>query len=262
MPARATDTGTVHRAIALLREIAEAEGEVQIKALAARLALPPSTVHRLLDLLAREGMVERDDAAHTYRAGREFFRLSSLVFNANPLRAVALPLLAEAVRECNETAYLGLYLPREHRMMFAAVCESPHPLGYRVRQNEPVSVLTGASGRSILAWLPEREVDAMLAAESASPAVRKAVRSRRALMEELAQIRARGHAVTYGQRIPGAVGVFSAVFDAQGAVVGCIGYTVPEQRHQPAQLPRLAAAARRYAGALSTALGCRPRKSA
>jgi DNA-binding IclR family transcriptional regulator len=262
MPARAADTGTVSRTVALLREIAEAEGEVQIKTLAGRLALPPSTVHRLLDLLAQEGMVERDEATRTYRAGREYFRLSSLVLQANPLRAVAMPLLEEAVRECNETAYLGLYLPRERKMMFAAACESPHPLGYRVKQNAPVSVLTGASGRSILAWLPEREIDEALAAETDDPVVRKAVRSRRSLMEDLAQIRARGYAVTYGQRIPGAVGVFSAVFDAQGTVIGCIGYTVPEQRYQPARLPKLAAASRKYAGALSAALGYRQRKTA
>lgn len=262
MAARTADTGTVNRAVAILREIAEAGGAVQIKTLAGRLALPPSTVHRLLDLLAQEGMVERDDAARAYRAGREYFRLSSLVFNANPVRAVAMPLLEEAVRECNETAYLGLYLPRERRMMFAAACESSHPLGYRVKQNEPVSILTGASGRAILAWLPEHDLDEALAAEAEHPAVRKAVRSRKGLLEDLAQIRARGYAVTYGQRIPGAVGVFSAVFDAQGAVVGCIGYTVPEQRHQAGRLPRLAAAVRRFAGALSAALGYRQRKTA
>lgn len=262
MPPRTADTGTVNRAVALLREIAEADGAIQIKTLAARLALPPSTVHRLLDLLAKEGMVEHDRAAHTYRAGREYLRLAALVYGASPLSTVAMPLLDAAVRECNETAYLGLHLPREHRMMFAAASESAHPLGYRVKQNEPVSMLTGASGRAILAWLPQQEIDAVLAAEVDDPAVRRAVRSRRALLAELAQIRASGYAVTHGQRIPGAVGVFSAVFDAQGAVVGCIGYTVPEQRHQPARLPRLAAAARKYAGALSAALGYRQRRSA
>jgi DNA-binding IclR family transcriptional regulator len=262
MASRAAETGTVSRVVSVLREMAEADGDVQIKTLVDRLALPPSTVHRLLELLAQEGMIERNEAARTYRVGREFLRLSSLVFNRHPIQAVAAPLLQQAVRECNETAYLGVYLPSERKMMFAEVCESSHPLGYRVRRNEPVSLLTGASGRSILAHLSGDEVDAIVAAEAGDAAVRKAVRSRKSLRDDLARIRARGYAVTFGQRIPGAVGVFSAVFDARAAVVGCVGYTVPEQRYQAGRLPRLAAAARKYAAALSATLGWRERQSA
>jgi DNA-binding IclR family transcriptional regulator len=254
---RAADTGTVSRAIAVLREVAEAEGDVQIKRLAERLALPPSTVHRLLELLAREGMIERDAEARTYRAGREFFRLASLLAGKRPIRGYAIPILEEAMHECNETAYLCLYLPEETKMTFAASCESPHPLGYRIRKETPLSLLTGASGRSMLAFLPREVVDRALAVESADPVVRRAVSSRQALDEDLEQIRARGYAVSRGQRIPGAVGIFAPAFDAHGGVVGSIGYTIPEPRYDPSMLPALAAAACRHAAALSAALGDR-----
>lgn len=259
---RAADTGTVSRVIAILREMAEAEGDVQIKTLAERLLLPPSTVHRLLVLLAHEGMIERDEAARAYRVGREFFRLSSLVFNKDPVQAVAMPILEEALREYNETAYLGLYLPQEGKMMFAADCESSHPLGYRVRKNEPLSLLTGASGRAILAYLPKDAVECALAAEKDDPAVRKAVTSRKALYEALAQIRAQGFAVTFGQRIPGAVGIFAGVFDMHGKVVGSIGYTIPEQRYLKNMLPQLSGAVRNSAHSLSRALGYKEKMTA
>ncbi|MEK6592977.1 MAG: IclR family transcriptional regulator [Pseudomonadota bacterium] len=259
---RAADTGTVSRAIAILREMAEAEGDVQIKTLAERLLLPPSTVHRLLELLAHEGMIEHDAAARAYRVGREFFRLSSLVFNKHPIQAVAMPILKAALQEYNETAYLGLYLPQEGKMMFVADCESSHPLGYRVKKNEPLSLLTGASGRSILAYLPKDAVERALAAEKDDPAVRRAVPSRRALHEALAQIRAQGFAVTFGQRIPGAVGIFAGVFDVHGKVVGNIGYTVPEHRYRKNLLPQLSGAVRKFAHTLSRTLGYKERMTA
>lgn len=261
-PGRAADTGTVSRAIAILREMAEAEGDVQIKTLAEHLQLPPSTVHRLLELLAQEGMIERDETARAYRVGREFFRLSSLVFNRHPIQSVAMPILKQALQEHNETAYLGLYLPQEEKMMFAAACESSHPLGYRVKKNEPLSLLTGASGRSILAHLPKDVVEHVLAAEKDDPAVRRAASSRKALHEALAQIRAQGYAVTFGQRIPGAVGIFSGVFDMHGKIVGSIGYTIPEQRYRKNLLPQLCAAVRKSAQALSRALGYQERMTA
>lgn len=252
---RTSDTGTVSRVIAVLREIAEADGDVQIKHIAANLALPPSTVHRLLDLLAQEDMIGRDAETRTYRAGREFFRLASLVGGKQPLRAQAGPPLEAAMHECNESAYLCEYLPREQKMIFGAACESSHPLGYRIRLEAPMSLVTGASGRAILAYLPEAVVARIFAAEGRDPVVRAAAPTRAALDADLAKIRRRGYAVTHGQRIPGAVGIFAPVFDAQGQVVGSLGYTIPDQRFDRASLPRLAAASRTHAGALSAALG-------
>ena len=254
-PQRApADTGTVARAVAVLRAVAESGDGTQIKRISADLRLPASTVHRLLDLLMREGMIERDEEAPTYRAGREFLRLASVVASRHPLQAIAAPLLEQAVASMNETAYLCLYLPREHRLTFAAHVESTHPLGYRVRSHEPQTLLTGASGRSILAFLPADEVDAVLA--------REGVAGRPDVAPDLAAIRARGYALSLGQRIAGAVGIFAPVFGAGGRVTGSLGFTIPEQRFDPAREAEFAQEACRLATELSAGLGYRARKSA
>jgi DNA-binding IclR family transcriptional regulator len=154
----------------------------------------------------------------------------------------------------NETAYLCLYLPREHRLTFAAHVESTHPLGYRVRSHEPQTLLTGASGRSILAFLPPDEVNAVLA--------REGLAGRLDLAQDLALVRARGHAVSFGQRIAGAVGIFAPVFGAGGRVTGSLGFTIPEQRFDPAREAAFAHEACRLAAELSAGLGYRARQSA
>jgi len=248
------DTGTVARAVAVLRAVAESGDGTQIKRLSSGLQLPASTVHRLLDLLIREGMVERDEEAPTYRAGREFLRLSSIVASRHPLQAIAVPLLEQAVASMNETAYLCLYLPREHRLVFTAHVESTHPLGYRVRSHQPQTLLTGASGRSILAFLPPAERDAVLTREGLPCATD--------LAQDLAAIRARGYALSLGQRIAGAVGVFAPVFGAGGGVTGSLGFTIPEQRFDPAREAEFAREACRLAAELSAGLGYRAPRSA
>ncbi len=248
------DSGTVARAIAVLRAVAESGDGTQIKRISADLGLPASTVHRLLDLLMREGMVERDEEVPTYRTGLEFLRLSSVVTSHHPLQAIAAPLLEQAVASVNETAYLCLYLPRERRLTFAAHVESTHPLGYRVRSHEPQTLLTGASGRSILAFLPADELAAVLA--------REGLAGRLDLAQDLAAIRARGYALSFGQRITGAVGIFAPVFGAGGRVTGSLGFTIPEQRFEPAREASFAREACRLAAELSVGLGYRARESA
>ena len=255
MTKKSTDTGTVSRTIAVLRAIAEAEGNVQIKTLSDLLSLPPSTVHRLLDLLAKTGMIMRDESARSYGVGREFFRLSSLITSRHSLATIAQPLLREVVERCNETAYLGVYLPSERKMMFADNCESSHSLGYRVRKNEPLSLLTGGSGLSILAYLPKEDIDRAYEDSRNDALARKAVPSRKTLESELAKVRVQGYALSFGKRISGAVGIFSPVFDMHGAVIGCLGCTIPEQRYKKSLLPRLFGTICRLSGDLSHALG-------
>ena len=257
-PRRAgANSGTVARTVAVLAAVADAAAGVRIRELAASLALPASTVHRLLERLIGEGMVERDAQAPVYRAGPEFLRIAARVVHAHPLQSVAGPFLDEAVRCANETAYLCLYLAGEHRLSFVAHRESTHPLGYRVRSNEPQSLLDGASGRSILAWLDEPARAAAFAREAAAGAPSRTLPGRRALLQDLAAIRARGYALSVGQRIPGAVGLFAPVFAADGQVTGSIGYTIPEQRFRRSSEAALARRVRELAAGLSTALGAR-----
>lgn len=250
-----TQSGTITRTIAVLRELAETKGDIQLKTLADALKLPPSTVHRLLDLLSQEDMIERDGTSRRYRVGREFLRLSALVFNRHPLRALAMPLLREAVAECNETAYLGLYLPQQHRMMFVAQVESSHPLGYRVKENEPLSVLTGASGLSIIANLSETIVETIYEEGRKDPATRKAIPPLKSLLKDLEVIKEQGYAITFGKRIPGAVGIFSVIFDLRGSALGSVGFTIPEQRYSKQLLPKLSETVKDIARRISESMG-------
>jgi DNA-binding transcriptional ArsR family regulator len=125
-------TGTVARAVRVLRALADFNGDVGLKELAEHLDLPPSTVHRLLDRLAGEGMVERDEAMPLYRPGLEYYRVAASVYHRMSPRSVALPFLRKAAAENDENAYLGLADLRTGKMIFAAGAESSHLLSYRV----------------------------------------------------------------------------------------------------------------------------------
>ena len=218
--------GPIARSVKLLQYLGE-HGRTTIKDASAALSLAPSTVHRLFDLLGKENIVEHDQVERDYRIGPEFFRLAAKVFERYDVRMLAMPLLHEIVEACDETCMLGLYLPNVGKMTFAAKIDSSRALRYQVPLNTQISVFWGASGRSIIAFLPKEHVDRIYAQEGAAPASGEAVPSRRKLDKELAEIRKNGVAFSRGQKIPGAAGIGAPVFGASGAVIGSLAATVP-----------------------------------
>jgi DNA-binding IclR family transcriptional regulator len=212
--------------VKLLQYLGE-HGHTTIKDASAALSLAPSTVHRLLDLLGKENIVEHDKVDRNYRVGPEFFRLAAKVFERYDVRTLAMPVLHEIVQACDETCMLGLYLPTVGKMTFAAKVDSSRALRYQIPLSTQISVFWGASGRSILAFLPKADVDRIYAHEDAAPASGEAVPSRRKLDKDLAEIRKNGVAFSRGQKIPGAIGLGAPVFGASGAVIGSLAATVP-----------------------------------
>lgn len=246
--------GTVQRVVEILRFFSE-RGDATLKELSTALQLAPSTCHRLLDLLGREGFIEQDTARRGYRVGRELFRISALVQSKHDIRTIAQPFLREIVDACDETCVLSVFLPAEGKIFFAEKVESSMLLRYQLQMNTPVSVLWGASGRAILAFLPKADVDRIYAMEGRAPASGEPLPARRTLDSEMAVIRKRGYEITYGQKIAEAVGISAPVFSINGKVVGSLCVTIPKTRIAVKDRPRLGELVRATAERLSTALG-------
>lgn len=249
------ETGTTARTIIVLRAVADSPEEPTLGDLAESVNLPLSTTHRLLDLLMKEGMVERDDIKKTFRPGMEFFRLASKVVGRLSLSAVARPYLEAATRECGESAYLGGLESRTNKLVFLAHVESKQLLDYRVPLHTTTSLTTGASGRAILAWLDTERIQEIIRSEASQGAYPANASEKKELLASLSEIRERGYANTFGKRIPGAVGFFAPVFDGTGQVCASFGFTVPEVRFDARISVKLAEAIMRHGAAMSKALG-------
>lgn len=248
--------GTVTRVVRLLQCLAEAD-DLSLKELSQRLGLPASSVHRLLQLLAQHDLVERASNGQHYRSGTEFFRLASLVLGKTDLVDIAGPILKSVVDACNEVCFLIKYLPAAKQVMVVRKEDSSHPLRYNIPLFQPDTMLWGATGRSVLAFLPPDERDAVLAASHVSPVTGQRLPARKQFLQELERIQEAGYVCTSGQKMPGAVGIGAPVFSGNGHVTGSICITLPQARFDRKNEPMLAALAINAAARLSTALGSR-----
>ncbi len=248
-----SDLGTVARTVAVMRALAEAEGAIAIKSLAARLDLPASTVHRLLHLLIDQGMAEQVDR-YSYRTGTEFYRLGSLVAGKMSISEIARPFMQRVVDACDEYCLLCLYLPAERKIMVTETVNSSHPLRYVRDKFMPLSVAWGATGRAILAFLPEDEIRTIHAMGEPSPATGKSLPAYARFRADLDAVQRQGYAHSMGQKIPGAVGFAAPVFGPQ-RVIASLCATVPQLRYRAEDAKRIPRVLIEQARLLSRALG-------
>lgn len=255
----ARSLGTIGRVVQVLRVIAESRDDLSVSTLAAELDLPRATTHRLLTVLREHGMVDHDADTRRYRPGWEFFRIAALLSGRQSIELLARPIMKRVVAETAETCLLSIYRPHDHRLMFVAQERATHALGYTVEMHRPLTPTWGASGRAILAFLRQEDVDVVLKAASGerSPTTNKGLPRRSEFKTELAKIRKQRYAVSLSERIPHAYSVAAPVLARGAEVVGCLTVTVPEMRVQPSSEGRFAPVVVRAARELSDLLGYR-----
>lgn len=222
-------TGTGARFIKLLQALAEGNAEFSLKDLAARLRLPPSTVHRLLKSMVASNLVE-GGGAQGYRIGRELFRIASLVMDKVDVPEIARPLLQELWAEYQSTCSLALYIPATRTAMI--VVSIPAAQGVRVGSQRFThrDLVWGSVGRSILAFLSPEDIEAVITAAEPGPLSNLPPPPLARLRQDLERIRRQGYAIHEDRSYPDVGGVAAPFFDHTGKVLGCIAVLMPGDR--------------------------------
>ena len=250
--AAAADQGTVHRVTRLLTSVVDHPNE-SAGALAVRVGLPRSTTHRLLALLRDGGFVD-DGVDGGYTAGAELFRLAGRLIADVPYQRLAQPLLQALTARFDETALLTLLARGPLKMFYGAAAAPADPMRYDMELNRLESLAWGATGRSLLAWLDDAEIDAVVARNEPAPVGGRPLEPAE-LIRSLRAIRSDGYAMTHSHRTRQAIGIAVPFFAADGEVVGNVALLVPSFRFDEARLPAIVEALRDGADRMSRVLG-------
>jgi DNA-binding IclR family transcriptional regulator len=226
-----------------------------VREIAKGVDMNPSTVHRLLGLLEEEGLVRQDDPGGGYRLGTALLRLAWAAAGTHPVRTAALPHMQSLVEASGETATLAVYDPVRGQTCVVAVVESAAPFRYVPALGEWRDVHTGASGRAVMAFLPEHDRRAIVERTRLAPATDRTITKAAELEQVLAEVRRRGYAFSQEERRVGGVGIAAPVFGAGGLVVGEVGLSVPSQRFDARDESRFAELVRACAAAITAEIG-------
>lgn len=242
----------VERALDVLLEFLNHRGDLGITDLSRRLGLPKATVHRLVETLVSRGFLARDEQTSRYRVGLAPFRLGSLFLQQLDVRQAALPVMRDLARQSGETINLNIVQGR--RRVCIEKVESDQGIRHFVELGRPLPLYCGASGKVLLAFLDEPEIEAVIV-EGLDPLTARTVTDARRLKADLAEIRRHGHAVSAGERVVGASAVSAPIRDASGGVVAGLTISGPTYRFTRERVSHLVALVQQGAAAISESLG-------
>jgi len=198
-----------------------------VRELARTLGLPVTTVQRALETLLEAGWAVRSEKG-AWALSSRCAAIGARAGTAGALRELAGPAMLRLQRVSDES--VRLWAREGDRVLLVASLDS-HQL---VRYVSPPTGTTlplhaSASGKAILAFLPEREREAVLAGplEKVTEAT---IVDRAELERNLAQVRERGYSETYHEARRDVGGVAAPVFDATGRPVAALSLALPMHR--------------------------------
>jgi DNA-binding IclR family transcriptional regulator len=214
-------SGGIHRTVALLRLLANADGKGwRLKDLADAAGLPRPTTHRMLASLMAERMVERDAGGKFYRLGLDLFVLAARAGNPMNLRELCRPALLRLTGSLGETIFLLA------RSGFDAVCidRTSGPLPIRSFTGDiggSVMLGIGQGSMAILAHLTPGEQDEVIRYNL--PRMRDYAGLDEAFLRtEIVRVRARGYCDGAQGLIPGMAGLGVPIVTADGHAVAAL----------------------------------------
>jgi DNA-binding IclR family transcriptional regulator len=223
-----SEDSTLSRAFRILSFLADNGMHSSIRELSAGVGLPRSTVHRLCQMMAREGVLTLDERSRLYQWGPRMMWIARAAYQTIQVRNVALPILRSITEACDETSILIVYDATRHRVVFTDKIDCRQPVRYEPPMNVAIPAYAGASGKAILAFLPEAEIEKVIEM-GLEPLTPRTITDPDRLRAELREIRRRGYAVSYSERIPEACGIGAPVFDVHGLVAE-LHVSIPEYR--------------------------------
>lgn len=248
MGAKSENVRAVDRAIDVLECFVSDRRALSITELERRAKLSRPTLYRILATLIRRGLVRKDGEPPRYQLDVGIGRLADAWADSLDIVRLAGPLLQGLLEQHGET--VGLFLRKDKMRFCVAEVPSQQPLSYANGLGFSGSLVRGASGLAILAFVDTEHADEIIVEEHDEAKMR-------ALQRKLVDIRRDGFALSGGDFIEGAQAIASPVFDRNGSVTASLGLFGPSVRFPPQRVADCAAAVKQSAAALSSLLGYR-----
>lgn len=241
-------TESADRVADVLLLFSHSDHPLGVSSVARSLSLSKAVVHRILRSLVSRSLLRVVPGGSAYVLGPAAARLSTRAWSQLDLRNLTAPILRALRDETRETTTLSVLIG--HYRMYLEQFESQQEVKMVVELGKQLPLHSGASSRSMLAFLPE-------------PYVAEAIRQLRSTNDDfdeekyraqLAEVRSLGYAESVNERGVGAAAIAAPYFDAEGNVIGAISSSGPVMRYREVNNSEHAQQVLRAASAITKAL--------
>lgn len=241
---------TADRAIEILLMFDDQRPIITAAEIAEQFGMPRSTTYRYVSSLRAQGLlVEAGDGR--LRLGPRILALARIARQGFTILQVSRPHLELARKEMGETVLLTQSTGDSLTVLECLESSSPIRISYDRGQVLPTPA--GAAAKVFLAFAPEGRVGKVLKKRKFPQYTDHTITDPDLLARTLKDVRANGYAVNHNEVDEGITAVAAPIFNAAHEVEYAISIVAPSFRITDERLTAMADAARRTAGAITTA---------
>jgi IclR family transcriptional regulator, acetate operon repressor len=205
--------------------------DLGVTEISTELGLSKAAVHRILTSLRTRDLITLDPTSRRYALGPASLSLGRAYLARIDVRAMAAPELALLSSESHETATLSIR--NGDARMYVEQVVPDREVRMEVAIGVPYPLHAGGSSKAFLAFLSDAEVESYVDRNLLQAMTELTITDVSELRAELEQIRARGYALSRGERMAGAASVAAPVFDQGGRPIAVLSLSGPVERFVP-----------------------------
>jgi IclR family transcriptional regulator, acetate operon repressor len=226
-----TGPRSLTRLLGLFDVLAKSKDGLTLAELNQALQSPKSSLLNLLRPLVIDGFLAVDSGR--YRLGPSIFRLAANIMSVWNFSSTMRPYLEELAERSGESVYLGVLDTVGSVITYVDAIESMKAVRFSVPVGAVRPLYSTAAGRVLLAFGDPDWVDNYLRNTKIAAYTPYTVTSRKALREELEQIRKTRISVSMGETFPESGAIAAPIFGADGKLIAAIAIGAPVSRLEP-----------------------------
>ncbi|CAB4683857.1 unannotated protein [freshwater metagenome] len=195
--------------------------------IAEELSLSKAAVHRILASLRSRGFIDLIEESRRYQLGAASLSLGIAYLARIDVRQIAAPELQQLSLASSETATLSIRTGDER--IYVDQIRPEREIVMSVPIGVPYPLHAGGSSKAFLAFLTADEQNKYLATKMGQ-VTSKTITDSSQLRDELAAIKSRGFASSFGERQAGAASIAAPIFDHAGMPAAVISLCGPADR--------------------------------
>ena len=215
----------LNKSLSVLEILLQQGSAMNITEISKKLDLYPSTAHRILDTLKHWGYVEQDPKTQKYQLGLKVLELGMAKLQQMDLVREATLYLKELVKQCNETAHLGVL--EEGHVLYLAKEESSQTIRMISYVGKRAHLHCTALGKVLLAYLSAEKRKKILGEKALPRLTENTITDKRQLEKELDKVREQGFALDQEENEKDVRCVAAPIRNYKGDVIAALSISSP-----------------------------------
>jgi DNA-binding IclR family transcriptional regulator len=208
------------RVVEVLELLADCKQGMKHKVIAEELSIPKSSLTKLLSNLVDRRYLMFDPASRVYKLGSRVLALADSYLSSLDIVQTAQPIVRNLVVRTGESCSLAV--PDGSSALVVHRQYGSQPMSYRLGIGAHIPFYATASGKALLAYLSEEEIEGYLSSIELKPLTHATITDPSILLRELESVREEGVAYSRQEQFEGLAAIAAPVFRSSGSVAASI----------------------------------------